>query len=430
MSHLGLPVSVYPRIVIAGGGFGGITLAKALKGKPFQVVLIDRNNFHTFQPLLYQVATGGLEADSIAFPIRKIFSGATNVFFRLAEIKHIHQADKKIETSIGELQYDYLVIATGSTNNFFGNTELEQFCMPLKSLTEALDLRSLILQNFEKAINATVNKEMYCNLVVVGGGPTGVEVAGSLAELKRHVIPNDYPELKEGNIHIFLVESSAEILDNMSDQSSKKAYTFLEKLGVKLILNTKLVSFDGSEAVLSSGQKIPTMTVVWCAGVKGQTIPGLPEIIVQRGNRISVNEFNQAVGCKDIFVIGDLAATKEEKYPNGLPMVAPAAIQQAELLAKNLIRISQKKELLPFSYKDKGSMATIGRNKAVVDIGKIHFQGALAWFTWMAVHLMTLVGFRNKVVVFINWLWNYFSYDRAIRLIVRPFFGKTVKKNE
>ncbi len=421
MNNALLPKSAFPRVVIIGGGFGGITLAKKLKNKKFQTILIDRNNFHTFQPLLYQVATGGLEPDSIAFPLRKIFDQSQNIIFRMAEVSFINSQEKYLETSIGKIEYDYCVIATGSTNNFYGLKDIEKNTMPLKSLSEALDLRSLVLQNLEQSLNETENKSAYLNFLVIGGGPTGVEVAGALAELKRHVVPMDYPELNVNSVKIYLVDNNDKVLSTMSEQSSTKAFDFLTNLGVMLKLSTRLLTYDGEVATLSDGETIQTKTVVWSAGVKGQTINGIDASLIESGNRISVDEFNHVKGHTSLFAIGDVALLREKDYPNGHPMVAPVAIQQADLLAKNLQHFQNKKSPARFKYFNKGSMATIGRNKAVVDFGKIHFQGSFAWFTWMFVHLMTLVGFRNRVVVFINWLWNFFSYDRAIRLIVRPF---------
>lgn len=421
--HLELPTSEYPRVVIVGGGFGGIELAKKLRNKPFQVVMLDKHNYHTFQPLLYQVATGGLEPDSIAFPLRKIFKAQKNFIFRVAKVEEIIAAENKIKTTIGEINYDYLVIATGSTSNFFGNKEIEQNAMPMKSIPEALDLRSLILQNLEKALIETDKTayETLLNFVVVGGGPTGVETAGALAELKLHVLPNDYPELDIHKANIYLIESSEELLDVMSDQASIKSKEFLEKMGVIVMNNTRVQSYDGKTVMLNNGNSIPSSTVIWSAGVKGQVLPGLtPESIV-RGNRLKVNDCNLINGYKNIYAIGDVAAMITEDTPNGHPGVAPAAIQQGKHLAKNLLNIAQNKPTEAFKYFDKGAMATIGRNKAVVDLHKIRFQGVFAWFTWMFVHLMTLVGFRNKLVVFVNWVWSYFSYDRGTRLIIRTF---------
>ncbi len=417
-----IPETSYPRVVIIGGGFGGIELTKSLKNKEVQVLLIDKHNYHTFQPLLYQVATGGLEPDSIAFPLRKIFKKQGNFLFRVAEVQEIISGENLIKTSIGSISYNYLVIATGSETNYFGNKEIEFHSMPMKSIPEALDLRSMILQNLEKALQHTDlnDQEMLMNFVVVGGGPTGVETAGALAELKTHVLPKDYPELDIRRMQINLVEAGPKLLGGMSEQSSEKAEKFLKDLGVMVRLNERVISYDGKFIELSD-RKIPTSNVIWSAGVKGATIPGLPVEVFSRGNRILVDSFNQVQGTKNIFAIGDVAQMVSEDYLNGHPGVAPVAIQQGNLLAKNILALLSKKPLKPFKYFDKGSMATVGRNKAVVDIGKIRFQGIFAWFVWMFVHLLTLVGFRNKIIVFVNWVWCYFSYDRGIRLIIRPY---------
>lgn len=418
-----LSASNDPRVVIIGGGFGGLTLARKLCGKAFQVVLFDRNNYHTFQPLLYQVATGGLEPDSIAYPLRKIFQEYPNVNFRYGEVMDIDTAAKSIHTSIGTLRYDYLVIATGSTSNYFGMEEVQKYSMPLKTIADALDMRSLVLQNLETAINFPEQREACLNYVIAGGGPTGVELAGALGEFRRHIVPCDYPELKNQTINIYLVEGDTKVLGPMSEPSQRKAKKFLEKLGVKLLLGKRLTHYDGNAVTLSDGTVIPAKTLIWSAGVKGQLVNGLQMDSILKG-RILTDEFSRVKGAEDVFAIGDVAAMITDKTPSGYPMVAPVSIQQAKNLAYNLLRLREDKPLRPFKYIDKGSMATVGRNKAVVDLHALKFQGALAWFAWMFVHLMSLVGFRNRVVVFINWVWNYFSYDRAIRLIVRPFKGR------
>ena len=421
--NLQLPESEHPRIVIVGGGFGGIELAKRLKNKPFQVVMLDKHNYHTFQPLLYQVATGGLEAESIAFPLRKIFKGQKNLTFRVTKVTNIDAEKNCLKTDIGDISYDYLVLATGSTSNFFGNKEIEQNSMPMKSIPEALDLRSLILQNFEKSLIETdvIKKHALLNFVVVGGGPTGVETSGAIAELKKHVIPNDYPEMDLNKINIYLVENSPELLGPMSPQAQVKSKEFLIKMGVQVMNQTRVLGYDGLTLTLQDKDPIMASTVIWSAGVKRELVAGLDRAEIVRGGRLKTDKQNLVVGYQNIYAIGDVASIIDEETPNGHPGVAPVAIQQGHHLAKNLVKIIENKPLEPFKYFDKGSMATVGRNKAVVDIGKIRFQGVFAWFTWMFVHLMSLVGFRNKIIVFVNWLWSYFSYDRGTRLIIRTF---------
>lgn len=426
MEQQHFPKGSKTRIVIVGGGFGGIELAKRLRNKDVEVIMVDKHNYHTFQPLLYQVATGGLEADSIAFPLRKIFKGQKNLTFRVAEVSQVLPDQNTIVTTIGTIDYDHLVIATGSTSNFFGQTEIQENAMPMKSIPEALNLRSLILQNLEAAQIApdqTTISELL-TFVVVGGGPTGVETAGAIAELKKHVLKNDYPELDIDKVHIYLIEGSPELLGAMSAQASKKAHDFLTELGVTIMVNSRVLSFDGKLLALADGQKISSSNVIWSAGVKGVVLDGLNQEAVVRGNRLKVDKINRIDGYQNIYAIGDVAAMITDEFPNGHPGVAPAAIQQGKQLAKNLLSIVNKQPVEEFKYFDKGSMATVGRNRAVVDLHKIRFQGVFAWFTWMFVHLMTLVGFRNKLVVFVNWVWSYFSYDRGTRLIIRPYHKK------
>ena len=411
------------KIVIVGGGFGGIELAKRLRKENVDVIILDKHNYHTFQPLLYQVATGGLEADSIAFPIRKIFKGQKNLTFRVTEVQKVIPEENKLLTTIGEISYDFLIIATGSTSNFFGQDEIQQNAMPMKSIPEALNLRSLILQNLEASLIAKDPQEKagLLNFVVVGGGPTGVETAGALAELKKHVLKNDYAEIDINQVNIYLIEGSPELLGPMSPQAQRKSQEFLEEMGVMVYTEARVKSYDGKTISLLDGRNIPSATVIWSAGVKGVVLDGLKQECTVRGNRLKVDKINKVDCYQNIYAIGDVAAMITEETPNGHPGVAPAAIQQGTLLAKNLINIIHGKPTENFKYFDKGSMATVGRNRAVVDIGKIRFQGVFAWFTWMFVHLMTLVGFRNKLIVFVNWVWSYFSYDRGTRLIIRPF---------
>lgn len=420
-----VPENNQPRVVIIGGGFGGITLAAALKRAPVQVVMFDKHNYHTFQPLLYQVATGGLEPDSIAFPIRKLFKRHRNFYFRMAEVERVDAAAHTVHTSIGDIRYDYLVIATGSRTNFFGMEGLEQRAHSMKNIPEALDLRSLILQNFESAVLTSDLEERNAlmNFVVVGAGPTGVETAGALAELKKHILPKDYPELDLRRMQIHLIEAGENVLPGMSDESSGNAMKALERLGVNVWLETRVQEYDGETVFTNVDKALPARTVIWSAGVIGNTLPGL-ESALASGSRLQVNGINAVAGMDDVFAIGDVALMKTEAYPFGHPMVAPVAIQHAETLAANLKRSLKGKEWKPFSYRDKGSMATIGRNKAVVDKGKMRFRGRLAWMMWMAVHLFSLAGFRNRLVVFTNWFWSYLTYDKGTRLIIRPYKRK------
>ncbi|MCG8319078.1 MAG: NAD(P)/FAD-dependent oxidoreductase [Cytophagales bacterium] len=426
-----IPSSTKKRIVIIGGGFGGIQLARGLKNKGFQVVLLDRHNYHTFQPLLYQVATAGLEPDSIAGPLRKLLQHYKDFYFRMALVNEIIPEKNMIDTTIGKLEYDYLVIAVGSKTNYFGQEERFDKAFPLKQIPQALDLRSQILQNFEKAIMTTDKEERQSlkNFVIVGGGPTGVEVAGALGELKMHVLPNDYKELDFEKMNIYLVEGQPRLLSGMSETASKKSYDFLKRFNVTVKLGTIVKAFDGKFVHLDDGMVIPSQTLVWAAGVTGNMIDGLSEEVIANG-RIMVDEFNKVKSYENVFAIGDIALQKSKSFPNGLPMLAPVAMQQGKLLAKNLCHLKKGKAPLPFQYLDKGSMATIGRNKAVVDLKGIKFSGLFAWFVWMFVHLMSIIGFRNKLVVFSNWLWNYFTYDRGTRLIIRPFIRNPEKKKQ
>lgn len=417
-----IPKSGAKRVVIVGGGFAGITLAKKLVNKDFQIVLIDQNNYHQFQPLLYQVATGGLEPGAVAFPLRKVFPKKKNVHIRLAKVTAVHAERNTLETSIGELEFDFLVIATGAGNNFFGNSNIERFSWGMKSVNQALDIRSTILLNYEKAllINDYKERDSYMNIVIVGGGPTGVELAGAISEMKRFVLPKDFPELDFSEMDVFLVESNDRLLAGMSNESSKKAFTYLQKMGVDVRLNTRVMDYDGNVVSFSNGEKIDSKTVLWGAGIKGNTIDGISAEQIGRGNRIVCNSFNQVKGFENVFALGDVALIQDEKTPNGHPQLAPVAMQQAELLASNLLALQNKKPMKPFVYFDKGTMATVGRNRAVVDAPFLHFGGYFAWLTWMFIHLMSLVGFRNKLSVFVNWCYNYFKYEKAIRLITRP----------
>lgn len=411
------------RVVVIGGGFGGIQVAKNLAKKDFQVVIIDKNNYHIFQPLLYQVATSVLEAESIAYPIRKIFKRAGNIYFRQGEVTKIKPDEQTIELGSDEMQYDYLVIASGAKTNFFGNEGLIISAMPMKNVLEALDLRSMILQNFEKTLrNSNKRKRQgMMNIVIAGAGPTGVELAGALGELKKHVLPKDYPELDFDQMNVYIVQSGDRVLPMLSEKSSARAKKYLEKLGVTVVLNTRVLDFFGDYVQTNTDQDIIARTLIWTAGVIGNPIEGLGSESINRGGRVEVDEFNCVKGYENIYAIGDVASMISEDYPRGHPMVAPAAMQQGKHLAKNLVRSINKKPMEPFKYKDKGAMATVGKNKAVVEMNKMKLGGTPAWFIWMAVHLMSLVGFRNKVITFFNWTKNYFNSDRGMRLIITKF---------
>ncbi len=422
-------ITNHPRIVIVGGGFGGIELAKKLKDKPVEVLMLDKNNYHTFQPLLYQVAMGDIEADSIAFPIRKIFVEQRNFAFRMANVLQVNAEKNSVTTDIGVIPYDYLVLATGSTTNFFGNDELAKRTMPMKSIPEALNLRSLILQNIEKAIitESQEEKEALLNFVVVGGGPTGVELSGALAEMRNYGLTYDYPELRKEDMKVYLVEGKEELLAVMSPNASKKAKDFLEELGVEVHNDVHVQSYTGDELVIDNGKRIQTRNVLWAAGVKGEVVSGIPKEAIGRGNRIQTDEFNRVKGYENIFAIGDVAAVITPETPDGHPGVAPAAIQQGKHLAKNLVRLNNKEPMEPFKYFDKGSLATIGKNLAVADLGKLHFQGFFAWLIWGFVHLMSLVSARNRIIVFINWAGSYFSNSSGSRLIIRKYDAEKMK---
>lgn len=421
---MNIPRSSFPRIVIIGGGFAGISLAKRLRNKNVQVVLLDKHNYHNFQPLMYQVATGGLEPDSIAYPIRKIVQEYKDFYFRLAEVREIDAENNTIYADIGELKFDYLVIATGSKTNYFGNKEIERNSMAMKTIPQSLNIRSLILENFEQALltNDIDERHSLMNFVLVGGGPTGVELAGALAEMKKAILPKDYPDLDVRKMEINLVQGSNRILDSMSENASEKAEKFLLDLGVSVWKNVRVTGYDGKTVTTNSDLSFDSATVIWTAGVQGALPHGLKaDSFIKNVNRIKVNQYNQVEGYDNLFAIGDIAVMTSKQYPQGHPMMAQPAMQQGRLLAENLIKIINKKEPKPFEYKDKGSMATIGRNKAVVDLPKFKFSGVFAWFVWMFVHLFSLIGFKNKAVVFLNWVYNYIRFDREARLIMRPY---------
>lgn len=426
------------KVVIAGAGFGGLRLARKLSNKPgFEVVLIDRFNYHQFQPLFYQVATAGLDASNISFPLRKVFQKSRNVRIRLTNLKEVLPHQNKVITDEEEISYDVLVLATGADTNFFGNQQLAAHAFPMKSTVEALQIRHRLLQLFENAhtVKDEQTLQRMMNIVVVGGGPTGVEVSGALAEMKKYVLPKDFPELDFSRMNIYLLEGSEKTLAAMSDKASAKSAKYLDRLGVKLLTNTLVKDYDGENVILQDGSTIASSTVIWAAGIKGN-IPGeIDKSLIAKGNRIKVDRHCKVSGYRNIYALGDLAYMETLDYPNGHPQVAPVAIQQADLVAGNLRLIEKKanpERLCQFTYHDKGSMATVGRNLAVVDVPKpkLHFGGFFAWLIWMSLHLMLILGVKNRFFVFINWLYNYVTYDQNLRLIFREFNRKeTVKLN-
>ena len=415
------------KIIIVGGGFGGLKLARRLNNKTgFEVLLIDKFNYHQFQPLFYQVATAGLDASNISFPLRKAFHNSKNIRIRITELKQIVPAENKIITATGEEQYDVLVLATGADTNFFGNPQLEAHSFPMKSTVEALQLRYKLIQNFEDALTVKNEAELQrlMNIVVVGGGPTGVEISGALAEMKKYVLPKDYPELDFSNMNIFLLEGTQKTLGHMSQASSSRSKKYLEKLGVKVMTGAQVKDYDGKNVQLQDGQTISSATVLWAAGIKGNIPDGVDKSLIARGNRIKVDRLNRVIGFPNVYAIGDLAFMETPKYPNSHPQVATVAIQQAKLLAGNLNKIRKgRSDLKEYEYKDKGTMATVGRNLAVVDIPRptLHLGGWFAWIIWMSLHLMLILGVKNKFFVFINWLYNYITYDQSLRLIFKEF---------
>ncbi|WP_213522198.1 NAD(P)/FAD-dependent oxidoreductase [Nonlabens sp.] len=426
---MNIPPSKVPRVIVVGGGFGGVTLSRKLVQQHVQVVLIDRHNYHNFQPLMYQVATCALEPDSIAFPLRGLVKDTTNFIFRLAEVVAVDPLLKVLKTSIGEVTFDYLVIATGTATNFFGNQVLEETALPMKSVPQALDIRSYMLQNLEKATLTSDAEEQkkLMRIVISGAGPTGVELAGAFAEFKKGVLPHDYPELLPEHMEIHLLDGSSRVLASMSEKASQKAEKYLKELGVNVHLNVMVKSYKEETVLTNTDLKIEALTFIWSAGVIGNPVPGIrEESIDQKSQRFLVDRMNRVNGCETIFAIGDVALMKTPEFPQGHPQVAQPAIQQGKLLVKNFKRLLLDQPLKEFSYLDKGSMATIGRNKAVADIKSVTLGGFLAWMAWLGVHLYFLVGVRNRLVVFLNWVYSYFNFDRAARLIMRPYQKKDI----
>lgn len=423
-------------VVIVGAGFAGLRLARNLNNKPgFDIILLDKYNYHQFQPLFYQVATASLDASNISFPLRKAFHKSKNVRIRVGEVIEILPSENKIKTSVGEIEFDVLVLATGADSNFFGNQNLVQFAFPMKSTVEALQLRHRLIQNFEDALQATNDEELekLLTIVIVGGGPTGVELSGAIAEMRKYVLPKDYPEIDFSRMKIYLLEGANKTLGAMSEKSSKHSCKYLKKLGVTVLTNTLVRDYDGDKVTLQDGKHICSGLVIWAAGIKGNVPRGISPDLIARGNRIKVDRYNRAVGTENIYAIGDIAYMETPKYPNGHPQVAPAAIQQADLLAENLRNIERKsspRRILEFEYYDKGTMATVGRNLAVVDVPKpkLHFKGFIAWLIWMLLHLILILGVKNRLFVFLNWVYAYLTYDQSLRLIFKEFYRPKPKE--
>ena len=411
------------RVVIVGGGLGGLRLAEDLYGKGMQVVLIDKNNFHQFPPLIYQIASAGIDPSSISFPFRQIFRKRKDFYFRMAEARMVDTDKKILQTSIGKIDYDYLVLAAGATTNFFGNKNIEDWAIPMKTVPEAMGLRNALLSNLERALTCATEEERQelLNVVIVGGGATGVEIAGALSEMKRYVIPYDYPDMDSSLMHIYLIEAGDRLLAGMSQDSSKKAYDFLKSMGVDIQFGKMVTDYRDHKVIMKDGTEIPTRTFLWVSGIRANAMPGIDESHLGRGFRFKVDQYNRIPGLEGVFVIGDQCLqTTDEAYPNGHPQVAQVAIQQAKNLAKNLKKINEgqaESSLTAFKYKNLGSMATIGRNKAVVEIGKLRSQGFFAWILWLIVHLRSILGVKNKMMVLLNWLWKYVSYNDSIRMI-------------
>lgn len=425
--QLNIPDTGKPRVVIIGGGFGGINVVRHLPKNEFQVVLLDKRNYHTFQPLLYQVATAGLQPDAIAGPLRKIFYKRNDFHFRMLRVLSVDPDNSTIQTIVGPLRYDYLIIANGMKSNFFGNDQIKRYALPLKSVPDALNLRSHLMQLFEWAslTNDKALREKLMTIVVTGGGPTGVETAGALSELRRHVLPKDYPGLDFSAMKIYLVEGVDRVLPALSAQAGKIARRSLEKMGVQVQLNTMVAGYDGQTITMKNGETIATHTVIWSAGVMGDVLSGIKPEWTER-SRLLTDSSCRVIGSKNIYAIGDVSLMKsDERYPKGHPGVAQPAIQMGKYMGKHLRDIHQGKAVPPFRYFNKGDLATIGRGKAVADLpGNIHFGGRPAWWIWLFVHINYLISFRNKILVFANWFWNYLTYDKGNRLIIRPYIKK------
>ena len=417
---MGQGINGRQRIIIIGAGFAGLRMARELNGSDYEVFLIDKHNYHQFQPLMYQVATARLEPSSISFPLRKIFQHSKNVNIRITEVRKVDTDKKVVYTSVGELGYDRLVIALGCTTNYFGNTRIQEHSFPMKSVPQAMALRNKILKTFEDTIVAGPDElQSLLNFVIVGGGPTGVELAGAMAEMKKNILPKDYPDVDFTRFTIYLLEGSPNTLNAMSDASKKKSREYLESLGVIVKTGTVVEDYDGSTVKLKNGETISASNLIWAAGVTGVTLEGIPASVMVRGNRLKTDRFGQVEGLDGVYAIGDLAYMVTPKYPNGHPQLANVAISQALAFAKNFKRELKGRELVPFEYHNKGSMATVGKRKAVVDLPNFSFQGRFAWLTWMFVHLMLILSVKNRLFIFLNWMMSYFANDSTLRLMLK-----------
>ncbi len=418
-------------MVIVGGGLGGLELAQRLRGSEFQVVLIDKNNYNQFPPLIYQVASAGLEPSNISFPFRRIFQGAKHYYFRMGEVKEIDNEEKAVRTSFGTVHYDHLVLAAGATTNFFGNKNIEANALPMKTIPESMYLRNTIFENLEKAETEDNpdRKQALMNIAIVGGGPSGVEIAGVLAEMKRTIVPRDYPDLDVSKINIYLINADDRLLRTMDPMSSAKAERDLTELGVKIMGSCMVTDYVDKQVILKDGTKIPSETVIWVSGIRANTFEGIPAESIGRAGRIITDRYNRVKGLDEVYAIGDISYVEgDEEYPQGHPQLAQVAIQQARTLADNLLHQVDGREFEPFSYKNLGVMATIGRKKAVAEIGKLKFSGIWAWLLWLIVHLRSILGVRNKTVVFLNWVWSYINYKQSLRLILRAESKRPLKE--
>lgn len=410
------------RVVVVGGGLGGLKMVSSLRDTDYQVVLVDKNNYNQFPPLIYQVASAGLEPSNISFPFRRLFQGWKNFFFRMAEVEHIDTEEKAIRTSIGTIHYDDLVLAAGATTNFFGNKNIEASALPMKSVSEAMRLRNTILQNLERAETEDneAHRQALMNIAIVGGGPSGVEIAGALAEMKRTILPRDYPDLDTSCMRIYLINAAPRLLGAMAEKSSREAEKALKELGVEIMAGCMVTDYVDHELILKDGSHLPVETVIWVSGIRANHIDGIPTDSIGRGGRIITDRFNRVKGMENVYAIGDQCLIEGDKaYPQGHPQLAQVAMQQAENLAMNLKRQDKNEQEQPFSYRNLGTMATIGRKKAVVEIGRLKFGGFFAWLLWLVVHLRSILGVRNKTIVFLNWMWNYFNYKQSLRLILK-----------